>query len=148
MTTHEKEPNRKERVILYSIVGVLLVVLAVVAVVAWRGAAETRAARDKADRLSSALEELGAQVPSQEQIVRVLGDDGGPVCADPAAALNRAGYVTGLTNGAGGPGTRPVIADSDLVSGELAIITIYCPDKLSEFEDFVEDLRTAELTGE
>lgn len=140
--------RKRERVILYSVVSVLLVILAVVSVVAWRGARETRAAQEKADRLVLALDELGTRVPSRDQIVRVLGDDGGPVCADPAAALNRAAYLTGMTNGAGGPGTRPVIADSGLVKGELAVITIYCPDRLSEFEEFVADLRTAELTDE
>jgi hypothetical protein len=148
MTSTEKAPGRRERVILYGVVAILLVVLAVVAVASWRRAEQTRAAQEKADRLVVALEELGAHEPSQDQIVRVLGADGGPVCADPAAALNRAGYVTGLTNGAGGPGTRPVIADSDLMAAELAVITIYCPDQLSAFQEYVEDLRTAELTDE
>jgi hypothetical protein len=148
MTTHEKTPGRRERLVLYSIVGALLVVLAVVAVITWRGAAESRAAQEKAGQLSAALDEVGAHVPNQDQIVRVLGADGGPVCADPTAALNRAAALTGMSNGAGGPGTRPIIGDSRLVQGELAIIAIYGPDKLSEFEEFVDDLRTAELTGD
>jgi hypothetical protein len=78
----------------------------------------------------------------------VLGNDGGPVCADPASALQRAAASGQLSNGAGGPGTRPIIADRRIVEGELAIIAIYCPDQLSEFEEFVDDLRTADLTPE
>jgi len=141
MTT-EKTPRRRERVILYSVVVVLLVILMVVAVVAWRGAKQTREAEQKADRLASALDEIGSHVPNRDQLVRVLGTDGGPVCADPTGALSRAAYLTGLTNGAGGPGTRPIIADSKVVKGELAVITVYCPDKLSDFTEFVDQLRT------
>jgi hypothetical protein len=141
MTT-EKTPRRRERVILYSVVVVLLVILMVVAVVAWRGAKQTREAEQKADQLTTALDEIGSHVPNRDQIVRVLGTDGGPVCADPTGALNRAAYLAGLTNGAGGPGSRPVIADSKVVQGELAVITVYCPDKLSDFTEFVDELRT------
>lgn len=140
--------GRRERVILYSALGVLLVVVAAVGVATWRGAQETRDAQEKADRLVAALVELGAHAPDRDQIVRVLGTDGGRVCADPSGALNRAAQLGGMSNGAGGPGSRPVLADSGLVRGELAIITIYCPGELSEFQEFVDDLRTAELTDE
>lgn len=148
MTTEEQGPGRRERVILYSVIAVLVVVLVVVAVATWRTGKATRAAEDKADRLGAALAELGARVPARDQLVRVLGNDGGPVCADPSSALQRAASLAGLSNGAGGPGTRPVIADSKVVEGQLAIIAIYCPDQLSEFEEFVDDLRTADLTPE
>ena len=149
MSTQEHAWGRRERWILYSVIAVLLVALAVIAMAAWRGAKQTREAEQKADRLVAAFGEAGASsVPSRERIVRVLGTDGGPVCADPTGALNRAAYLTGLSNGAGGPGARPVIADSKLVHAELAVIAIYCPDKLSEFEEFVDDLRTADLSGE
>lgn len=147
MTT-EKEPGRRERVILYGVIAVLTVVLMVVAVATWRTEKSDRAAEEKADRLGAALAELGARVPDRDQIVGVLGNDGGPVCADPTSALQRAASLGQLSNGAGGPGTRPVIADSTVVEGELAIIAIYCPDQLSEFEEFVDDLRTADLTPE
>ena len=140
--------GRRERVVLYSVIGALLVVLAAIGVATWRGAQETRDAREKADRLVAALVELGAQAPDRDRIMRVLGTDGGRVCADPGGALNRAAQLGGMSNGAGGPGSRPVVADSGLVQGELAIITIYCPAELSEFQEFVEDLRTAELTHE
>ena len=138
----------KERLVLYCVVGALLVTLAIVATVTWRGAQEGRAAEEKADRLIAALEELGARVPSREQIVRVLGDDGGPVCADPAGVLSHAFDLTQMSNGAGGPGARPIIANSNLAKGELVVISIYCPDKLSDFKSYIDDLRTADVNDE
>ena len=51
--------------------------------------------------------------------MRVLGDDGGATCADPNEALSRATLLAQLTNGAAGPGIRPVIADSRVVKGQL-----------------------------
>jgi Tfp pilus assembly protein FimT len=146
--TEEKAPGRRERVILYSVITALVAVLMVIGVANWRTEKATRAAEEKADRLIAALEELGTRVPSRDRIVKVLGGDGGSVCADPTNALRRAASLAQLSNGAGGPGTRPVIADSAVVKGELAIIAIYCPDKLSEFEEFVDGLRTTDLAPE
>jgi hypothetical protein len=141
--------ERRQRMILYGVIAALIAVLMVVGVAGWRTEKATRAAEEKADRLVAALAELGAtRVPNRDQIVRVLGGDGGPVCADPTNALRRAASLAQLSNGAGGPGTRPVIADGKVVKGELAIIAIYCPDKLSEFQDFVDGLRTTDLAPE
>ncbi|MGA6161406.1 hypothetical protein [Amycolatopsis magusensis] len=148
MTAGEKAKGRRQRAILYNVVALLSVLLAIAAVTTWRAGKADREAEDKADRLSAALAELGAPVPERDRIVRLLGNDGGPVCADPASALHRAASLGQLSNGAGGPGTRPVIADSRILEGELAIVTIYCPDQLAEFEEFVDDLRTADLTPE
>jgi hypothetical protein len=79
--------------------------------------------------------------------VRVLGDDGGATCTDPNKALNRAILLSQLANGAGGPGTRPVIADSRVVKGQLLIIEVYCPDQLADFKKFVEDFKTGDVAG-
>ena len=86
-------------------------------------------------------------VPSQEQIVGVLGDDGGALCKDPASALRKAILFSQLTNGAGGPGIRPVIADSKVFKGQLLAIQIYCPDQLPRFQQMVEQLKTAPVAG-
>ena len=86
-------------------------------------------------------------VPSQEQIAGVLGDDGGAICKDPASALRQALLFSQLTNGAGGPGIRPVIVDSKIFKGELLVIQIYCPDELPEFQQMVEQLKTAGVAG-
>lgn len=79
--------------------------------------------------------------------MRVLGDDGGAVCADPNAALSRATLLAQLANGSGGPGTRPVIADSRVVQGELMVIKVYCPEELQDFQEFVDNLNLSSSTG-
>ena len=60
--------------------------------------------QEKADQLIAALEDAGAPAPDQDQIVRVLGDDGGATCENPNDALQRAILLAQLTNGAAGPG--------------------------------------------
>lgn len=146
--THEKPSGRRERVILYGVIAAMVAILMVIGVAGWRAEKADRAAEEKADRLIAALRELGTRVPSRDQIVKVLGGDGGRVCADPTSALRRAAYLAQLSNGAGGPGTRPVIADSNVAKGELAIITIYCPDRLSDFEEFIDGLHTTDPAPE
>ena len=79
--------------------------------------------------------------------MRVLGDDGGATCEDPNEALNRAVLLAQLSNGASGPGSRPVIADSRVFQGQLLIIEVYCPDELDDFREFVEDLKTDGVAG-
>ena len=36
---------------------------------------------------------------------------------------------------------RPVIADSRVVKGQLAVIEVYCPDELEDFKNYVSDLK-------
>src|SRR6185503_18786847 len=108
------------------------------AIFAFSSARETKRAQDKADELITALEDAGARTPDKDQVVRVLGDDGGATCADPNEALSRATLHALLTNGAAGPGMRPVIADSRVVKGQLLIIKTYCPDELDDFKAHVD----------
>jgi Tfp pilus assembly protein FimT len=121
------------------VIAAVFVVLAIVALLLHRSAKSTAAADDKADQLISELTAAGQQAPSKDQIVKVLGDDGGAVCDDPSSALKRAILYSGLSNGAGGPGQRPVIADSRAVRGELLIIKVYCPQDLPSFSEIVDD---------
>ena len=79
--------------------------------------------------------------------MRQLGDDGGAVCSNPNNALTRAALAAQLVNGAGGPGTRPVIADTRFLQGELAIISVYCPDQLDDFQQYRDSLDTADVAG-
>ena len=72
----------------------------------------------------------------------MLGRDGGAMCQDPNGALSRAMLQAQLSNGAGGPGQRPVIADTDVVQGETLAISVYCPDKLAEFTRYVKNTLT------
>jgi hypothetical protein len=119
---------------------IVFVVLIVITLITFSSARSTAQAKDKADQLIAALQDAGARAPSQDQIVRVLGEDGGAVCEDPGNALRRATLFSLLTNGAAGPGQRPIIADSRVVKGELLIVQIYCPEKLEAFKDKINDL--------
>ena len=104
-------------------------------------------AEEKADELIAALEDAGARAPDRDQIVRVLGEDGGATCEDPNDALNRAILLSQLSNGASGPGARPVVTDSRVFQGQKLIIEIYCPDELDDFNEFVDDLETDDVAG-
>jgi Tfp pilus assembly protein FimT len=132
-------PDQKKSWIYWVAIG-LLVVMTVVALLTFSSARSTAQAQDKADELIAALEDAGATAPSQDQVVRVLGEDGGAICEDPTDALRRATLYGMLTNGAAGPGIRPVIADERTVRFQRLVVEIYCPDELEDFEELVADL--------
>jgi hypothetical protein len=78
-------------------------------------------------------------------VARVLGTDGGSICQDPSNGLRKATLFSMISNGAAGPGMRPIITDRRLLRGQLAVIAVYCPDELPKFQDFVDDLRTGDV---
>lgn len=147
MSTDVETQGQRERNWIYITACVLLAAMAVVALIAFGAARETREAQEKADELIAAIEDAGATAPSKDQIVRVLGDDGGATCQDPNEALSRAALLAQLANGASGPGSRPVISDSRVFQGQLLIIEVYCPDELEDFQEFVDDLKTDDVAG-
>lgn len=138
-TVLETSPQRERRA-LYGVVAGVLVALLVIALVTYRSGRTSRTAEAKAEQLRAALQQEGLRSPSQDVLVRVLGDDGGAVCQNPGQALNKASLLAQLTNGAAGPGARPVIADARLVRGEQLVIQVYCPDQLADFQKVVDGL--------
>jgi Tfp pilus assembly protein FimT len=147
MSTENEQESPRQRSVLYIVVSVVLVILAVWAVIAFSSAREAQRAEEKADELVQVLEDAGATALRPEVIARVLGDDGGAVCANPNQALSRATLYGMLTTGAGGSGERPVIVDNKVLQGQLAIIEVYCPDELEEFQQFVDSLETTESSN-
>ncbi len=139
--------ERRQRFVLYGSAAAVVVVLLIIALLSWRSSRTDKEAERKAAQLTAALSAAGARTPPTDQVVRLLGNDGGSVCAAPNEALVKAAALAGLANGAGGPGTRPVIADGRLLNGELLVISIYCPDKLPEFQQFVDGLSTTNGEG-
>jgi hypothetical protein len=125
---------------IYWIVGVILGVLLIVMLVAWEYDRSNEEAEEKAQQLIAAYEEAGLTPPAKpEMIARVLGDDGGVVCETAGDDLMEAHLKLRL--GVGGEFYhRPVRVDEDTVKGLLLIVGIYCPDKLPDVEDFVDDL--------
>lgn len=148
MSTVEETATQKDRRVVYIVITVALVLLLIICLIFYRKAESNQEAQDKANQLIAALEKAGVRaVPSQEQIVSRLGNDGGAICQDPTSALRQALLFDQLTNGASGPGRRPVIADSRIFAGELLVIQIYCPDELPQFQQLVERLKTAGVAG-
>ena len=143
----QESQSPRERTWIYVVSCVILAALAVWAVLAFSAVRESVRAQDKADELIVALQDAGLGTPERAQIVRVLGEDGGATCSNPNEALSKATLLALLTNGATGPGERPVIADSRAVQGQLVIIEVYCPEELEEFQVFIDDLKTDDVAG-
>ncbi|HEY4754041.1 MAG TPA: hypothetical protein VIH37_12200 [Candidatus Limnocylindrales bacterium] len=141
MSTETEEQPTRERQTMYIVAGIVFIVLLVVGLFAYRSKEATEQADQKANQLITALAAAGAPTPQKNMVVRVLGDDGGATCKNPTDALSKATLLGQLMNGAAGPGMRPVIADNRVVKGQLAIIQVYCPDKLPSFQEFVNSLR-------
>lgn len=145
-TTTESESGRERRW-LYIGAAVVLVLLVIIGLFTFSAAKSSKEAEQKADQLIAEIEARSGNAPSRDAIVGVLGTDGGAVCADPNASLNRAMDRAMLANGAGGPGSRPVIADSRAVQGKLLVIKVYCPEEAEDFQNFVTNLKTAKVAS-
>jgi hypothetical protein len=135
-----REPSHREHRTMYIVIAAVFVVLLVISLFTHRAKESTEQAQAKANQLILALTAAGLPAPTKDQLVTVLGDDGGAVCDDPAGSLRKSIFLGQLMNGAAGPGMRPVIGDNRVVKGELAIIKIYCPDQLPSFQEFVNGL--------
>lgn len=112
---------------------IILIALLIWGLFAFDGIKDDREAHAKAEKLAGELGDAGLPAPSASSIADTLGTDGGFVCADPDSALAKARYRAGQTNGASGPGSRPVISDEDAAQAETLVISVYCPDKLGSF---------------
>ena len=90
MSTVTETQDKRERSWLYiTCLGRSSIALVVGGLIAFSSAQSTAEANDKADQLITELKAAGARAPDKDQIVRVLGDDGGATCADPNDALSR-----------------------------------------------------------
>jgi len=128
----------------YIVAGIAIVALTVIALLTFHSGKTSQEAEQKANQLIVALTAAGARAPSQEQVVRLLGNDGGAACDDPNGALRKGVLLGQLMNGAAGPGMRPIISDNRVVKGQLLVLKIYCPDKLPSFQEFVDSLNLGE----
>ena len=125
MTTVDERSTGRQRMLVYLVVGALLGGLLVAGYLLFRAARANADAEAKADHLIAKLTQEGARAPSRNQLVRLLGTTGGPVCADPAAALARA-----TSESVSGAGTRPVLPPETVARVQRMVIEVYCPEKL------------------
>ena len=142
---HSPSPAQKHPVWLYALLGAVVTGLAIWGVIAYRGHADTQAANAKAQQLQAAFKAAGLPTyPNTRDVARTLGTDGGAVCDTPQT-LAKSVLTLQLSNGAAGPGQRPVRVAAQTLKGELLIIKTYCPEKLSRFKNFVNNFNYAEV---
>lgn len=147
MSTPEETQSARERMWMYLVVGIVVVALMVLGLILFDSAKETKDANAKADQFIAALEAVGAPAPPRDEVVRVLGSDGGATCDDPNDALKRATLNSMLANGAAGPGSRPVVFDRRYLAGQLLVLKIYCPDELPSMQKFVDKLKSGDVAS-
>ena len=143
-----QDPGKRDRMVLYIVVGFILVVLAVIASVAFQSGKDDSEAQDNAQQLITVLQDAGYPAPDEQAIIDVLGNDGGAVCENPGEALAKATLYSQITNGATGPGMRPVIGDADILRGQIAIMQIYCPNELPDVQSYINDLETGDVVNQ
>ncbi|MET9671840.1 hypothetical protein ABZY68_01925 [Streptomyces sp. NPDC006482] len=121
---------------------VLLVGLMVTGLIQYAAVRTNNQTQSKANELQEELVKAGYPAPDTDTIERLLGTDGGQVCEEPGNALKTALWKIQQSNGATGPGMRPVISDSKAVEAERIVLQVYCPDQLDEFDEDLDDLKT------
>jgi hypothetical protein len=125
---------------IYWTIGAVVIVLTIIGLITYSGKKDDQKAQQKAEQLTQSFEKAGLHVPEDQDIItRSLGSDGGNVCDNPASALGKAVLYDQITNGADFVGRRPVIIDRQVVLGELLILQTYCPDKLEQYRDKIQD---------
>ncbi|WP_406005139.1 hypothetical protein OG440_02390 [Streptomyces sp. NBC_00637] len=105
----------------------------------------TNEAHRKANELNDALVAKGFAARNTTNIANTLGADGGPVCDGPNSALRRGLWLIQLSNGASGPGMRPVISDRRILEAGATVIAVYCPEKLEKYKQKINDLKTEDV---
>jgi hypothetical protein len=147
MSTAAETSTRRGRSAIYIIAIVVVIVVAAVGLFTFRSGRQTAQAEDKATQLTASLQASGLPTPTIEQIARVFGTDGGAVCANPNSSLQRAVALDQLTTGTSGTGMRPLIAESQVLTGTVLVMKVYCPKQVPDFQKFVDDLQTNTSRG-
>jgi hypothetical protein len=124
---------------IYGVIGLALVALAIWGVVEYRGQKETEQAQELAAELNQRFEDAGFRTFDEDEIARVLGTDGGAVCDTADEDLAQGLLRLMISNGAGGPGQRPVRTEGRVLQGMVLIVQTYCPDKAEDVQDLIDD---------
>jgi hypothetical protein len=140
MIVHVDVAPRTTRMITYVVLGVFFLIAAGVALATFRAAKRNTQATQLATELQEQFKAKGLPEPSTGQITSALGTDGGQLCADPEAFLDRA-VAQYAASGAGGPGARPGIAPEQFVECAAIAVSVYCPDKSAEFAGYLDDYK-------
>jgi hypothetical protein len=139
MTAAEGGAGQTTRRWIYLGILAVAIALAVWGGVVFHWNSVSSAASSKAAQLRTRLENAGLPAPDTQVIADSLGTDGGIVCQNPSDPLVKASYQAAISNGASGPGNRPVIGDSDVAEAVSLTIATYCPDNLGSWLKHVRD---------
>jgi len=131
--------QEKSHTWIYVVVIVAVLALMVAGVALYDHGKNTREARAKAQEFISKMEAAGYNAPSEAEVVSLFGADGGAAAKNPNAALLKWQYVSQL--GTAGAASRPIILDPDFVHVAEIFLSVYAPQKLAGFQDFVKGLK-------
>jgi hypothetical protein len=127
---------------IYWAVGGVLAVLLVVMLFTWNYNKATPEAVAKAEQLISKFEAAGLPVGrSAERVARVLGTDGGEVCAA-ANSDYLLGYIKTRLGVGGEFYFRPIIVDQRALEGAVLVVRTYCPEAAPRLDQFLDGLKT------
>jgi hypothetical protein len=123
---------------IYVTVAAVLGVLLVVMLVTYNYNKSNDEALAKAQQLTTTLSQAGLPTPRDPaQVAKVLGTDGGEVCASVRDGLALGIAKFNLSVG-GEFYRRAVIADRRVAAGVLAVVKTYCPDKVPTLQKFLD----------
>jgi hypothetical protein len=126
----------------YIVIIVAIVALMVAGALLYHDQKQSKEAQAKAKEFIAKLNAAGMKAPSEATAVRLFGVDGGPYAQNPDEELLHSQYAWQL--GTAGPASRPVILDPDFAKAAEIFISVYAPDKLAKFQEFVDGLKTEE----
>lgn len=137
---HGEAPPR-QRWISYVVLGLALILGIIIALVIHANRQEANA-EEKANELAAAFEAAGLEPLDTRVATALFGTDGGIVCATADGSF----VDTVGGNGASGPGLRPTDVRLARLEAARAVIEVYCPRNIDEFEAFVDRLNIQEGT--
>ena len=134
--------QEKSHTWVYVAIVVVIVALMAAGVARYRTEQDSTEAHAKAKELIAKLGAAGFKSPDEQAIVDRFGADGGVAAQNPGSALLQAQFAMRLGNA--GPASRSVIIDKDLLRAEAIILEVYAPQKLAEYQAFLDGLRFGE----
>ena len=122
----------------YIVIIVVIAALMVAGAVTFGQEKNSPEARAKAKDLIAKLNAAGLAAPSEAAAVRLFGADGGRAAERADNALLHAQYA--WDRGTSGPASRPVIIDPNFLKAAEIFLSVYAPEKLAGFRQFVNGL--------